>query len=133
MATIDLFQHLKGLTSEKTPFDPNDPEHTKEYRPYIISRFISMCDIFLPYVNELNRYMGLLRKQDHRRFFWALLPQRYVFFRYIKKRKDASAEDKALIARYFEFGSRDTEAAVQLLSNKQIKQIRKKYEHGQTK
>jgi hypothetical protein len=89
-----------------------------------------MCDIFLPYVNELNRYLGQLRKQDHRLFFWSLLPQRDVYFNYIKKKKDVSQEDKALVARYFNFGTRDADAAVQILTPEQLQQIRDKYKHG---
>lgn len=131
MSTLELFDHLKGITSQKTPFDPENSEHTKNYIPFLISRFVSMCDIWLPFVNELNKYMGQLRKQDHRLFFWALLPQQYIRFNYIKKKKDISLEDKKLIAQYFKFGTRDAEAAVNMLTIEQIQQIKNMYTHGQ--
>jgi len=135
---MQLYDHLKGLTSQKKIiFDPENTEHTKNYIPYIISRFISMIDIFLPYVNEMNKYLGQMRKQDHRLFFWALLPERDVHFNYLKKKKDKNVlseqEDIAIVSRYFNFGTKDAKAAIDILTSNQIQQIKNKFKHGRIK
>jgi len=89
-----------------------------------------MCDLFLPFVNEVNKYLTVLRKEDHRTYFWALLPQRNFYFKYLKKPKENNVDDKEIIGKFFKFGTRDSEAALKLLSPDQIKNIRSKYKHG---
>ena len=54
--SLSLFDHLNNLTENKTEYDPMNDVQTKSYEPYMINRYISMCDFYLPLVNEINKY-----------------------------------------------------------------------------
>ncbi|MFW6247424.1 MAG: hypothetical protein ACOC22_04625, partial [bacterium] len=82
---MKIWDYLKSLTS-KEELDFNDDEVRKDYNPYIINRFVSMCDVYLPLANEINKYD--IPKEVHYRFYYSTLPKRNQFFKYIKGSKD---------------------------------------------
>jgi len=122
---LSLFDHLKNLTINKSEFDPHNDEQAKSYTPYMINRFISMTDVLLPVVNQINRFD--LPKSVHYRYFKTLLPKRKFFFNYIKKKKDVDLDEKKLLCKYFECGLREIENIITVLPEDQIKDILNKY------
>lgn len=129
--TLSLFEHLNNLTENKIEYDPMNDVQTKEYEPYMINRFVSMCDFYLPLVNEINKYD--FPKATHYKYFLSSLPKRKQFFKYISKGKDVNKKDKEKIAEYFECSTRESEMYLEILSDEQIKTIVQKFEYGKTK
>lgn len=129
--SLSLFDHLNNLTENKTEYDPMNDVQTKSYEPYMINRYISMCDFYLPLVNEINKYD--IPKNVHYRYFLSSLPKRKQFFKYISKGKDVNKNDKEKIAKYFECGNREAEMYLEILSEDQVKTIVQKFDYGKTK
>jgi hypothetical protein len=128
---MDLFEHLGNLTEKKIPFDPKNDEQVKSYTPFIINRFISMCEAFIPLVNEINKYD--VSKEVHYNFYKSALPQRKQYFKYIKKEKDLDEEEIGYIANYFEVTAREAREYVKVLDKDVLKKIIGKYNYGNNK
>jgi len=125
---MKLFDYLKAMTVEKKDLDFSLPEVKKGYQPYMISRFVSMVDMYIPLVNEINKHE--VPKDIHYKFFNSVLPKRYQYFNYIKKPKDLEESEKRYIADYFEIGMREAEMYIKILDEDQIKQIVETYRYG---
>jgi len=128
---MDLFETLKGLTEDKIPFDPKNNTQVKDYNPFIINRFISMCEAFILLVNEINKYPEL-SKETHYNFFLSSLPKRKQYFKYIKKDKDLTEEEVKYVANYFNVTTREAKSHIQVLSEEDVKTIIGKYKYGQS-
>lgn len=129
---MDLFEYLAGITEKKIPFNPKDDAMVKGYNPYIINRFVSMCESFLPLVNEINKYPEL-NKETHYNFFLSALPKRKQYFNYIKKAKDLTEEEVDYVAQYFNITAREARGHIRLLDRESVEEIIKKYRYGQSK
>ena len=123
-----LFEHLENLTNNKKMLDVTNPEEVSSYDPYIINRFVSMCEMYLPLINEVNQYQ--IPKDVHYRYLFSTLPKRKQFFKYLKKKKDVDKDAKEKIAKYFECSFREAEIYAEILQEEQIKEIEKKFENG---
>ena len=101
----DLFSHLNNLTRDKVFPDFSLDEVEKSYQPYMINRYISMVDMWIPIVQLVNKTQGLTKEQ-HYRFLFNILPKTSVRFNYLKKgKKDEAGEDrKKLLMKHFKFG-----------------------------
>ena len=129
---FDIFQHLKNLTEKKEPWDARNDERVKSYDNFMINRFLSMVELFIPLVNQANRYPNI-SKEAHYNFFLSVLPKRQFYFKYIKKEKELNKESKEAIAEYFEIGKKEVDSYIEQLTEHQIEQIVKKFEGGKTK
>ena len=125
---MELFDYLKSLTERKEDLDFDDDEVRKGYQPFLINRFISMSEVFIPLVNEINKFE--VPKNVHFKYFFSTIPKRKQFFKYIKKKKDLSLVEKKLIAKYFEVGLNEAEKYIQLLDESQIKEVLEVYRFG---
>jgi hypothetical protein len=129
---MELFDYLKGITEKKTPFDPKDDSVVKGYSPFLINRFVSMCEAYIMLVNEINKYPDIT-KETHYNFYMSALPQRKQYFKYIKKEKDLTEEEVGYVADYFDVTSREARSHIQVLDKETIKAIISKYQYGQSK
>ena len=125
---MELFDYLNAMTKDNKDLDFDDEEIKKGYTPFMINRFVSMAEVYIPLVNEINRYD--IPKATHYRFFWSALPKKAHYFKYIKKSKDLDIDEKKFIAEYFEVGLRDAERYIEILSEEQITEILNVYKFG---
>lgn len=125
---MELFDYLNALTHKKEDLDFNNDEVRKGYNNYIINRFISMSEVYVPVVDEINRYD--LPKSTHFRYFHAFMPKRKHYFKYIKKHKDLTVDEKKIIAKHFEVGLRDAEKYIEVLDQKELNSIIELYKYG---
>jgi len=124
-----IFEHLKDLTERKISLDMSDPGETGSYEPFMINRFVSMCEMYLPLVNEVNQISDL-PKDVHHRYYLTTLPKRKQFFKYIKKSKDVDKVSKERISEYFECSMRVADIYAEILETEQIKEIKQKFDCG---
>ena len=82
---MKIFDYLNAMTQDKTTLDFSSDEVSKGYSQFMINRWISMVDVFAPFVNDMNKYD--VPKDVHYEFFKCFLPKRKTFFPYIKDRK----------------------------------------------
>jgi hypothetical protein len=123
---VNLFDHLTNLTATKVPFDSGNQDCEKSYVPFIINRFVSMCDIYLPLANEMNRAgVSPIPKETHYQYYWAALPHRRQYFEYLKKAagdKDNRNVEEAVMW-FFKIGRREARERLHLLKTSQTNQI----------
>lgn len=127
MKKIGLFDHLNNITLNKSDFDLNNDEQSKSYNNYMINRFVSMTDIFVPVVNEINKYD--LPKDVHHNYYKAVLPRRKYYFKYIKQKKEIDEKTRSLLSEYFKCADGELDYHLQILTKKQIKTITDLYKH----
>jgi hypothetical protein len=125
---MELFDYLKSLTERNEDLDFDNEEIRKGYQPYMINRFVSMVEVFIPIVNEINKYD--VPKNIHYKYLYSIIPKRKQFFNYIKKKKDLTNQEKIVIANYFEVGLKEAEKYIDLLEESQIKEILEIYRYG---
>lgn len=118
---MNLFDYLKAVTDPKQDLDFSDPIVSQGYDQYMMNRWISMCDIFLPVCAEINMYE--VPKEVHYRYYKSLLPQRNVFYDYIKKEKDFTWEEKKIIAHHFCANIRKVDEMISMMDEKEVKDI----------
>jgi len=128
---MDIFNHLENLTQLKKEADFSNDEIKKSYQKYMINRFISMCEFFVPVVNEINRYD--IPESVHYNYYLNILPKRKYFFNYIKKKKELDESEKKYIAHYFEVGMKEAENYINILDEDQITEILNIYKYGKNR
>jgi len=120
---MKLFDHLNNLAVEKRDLTE---EEVKTYSPFIINRFVSMSDLFLPVAAELNQYSSIPAR-SHNEFWQGFLPKRKQFFKYIKGKKENMDHERECLMSYFEVGERDVDSMLDILTKEQLKEITDKY------
>ena len=116
---MHLFDYLSSVTDKKRELDEDE---LNGYPTYMMNRFVSMVDMYLPVIAELNLYQ--LDPATHHRFLSAFLPKRKQYFSYIKKNKeDVKQSTREAIMKYFQVGPRDANLYLELLTDKQAKEI----------
>jgi len=116
-----LFDYLKAVTNPKVDLDFSDPVVSKDYDCYMMNRWISMCETFLPICSQINMYE--LPKEAHYNYYKSLLPQRNIFFEYIKKEKDFTWEEKKMLAKHFCANIRKIDEMISMMDEKEVKDI----------
>lgn len=123
------FEFFKVLTETKENLDLNGTDLGRKYSPYIIDNIVSMVQLFTPFANAINGYPNL-PKQAHFEIYHSALPKRKQYVNYIRKYKDDDAYKKEFIMKYFEIGKKDCERYLQFLTEEQVNEIVKKFQHG---
>lgn len=122
-----FFDYLNDVTVTKIDFDDTS-DTVKNYTPYLINRYISMCNMYIPYVNEINKFN--VSKSVHYKYFQTLLPQRKQYFSYIQKKKKFDVEVKQKIASYFQISIKEVEKYAEILSEQQFNEICNAFDYG---
>ena len=131
---MNIFDHLKNLTQYKKDADFSDDETASSYKRdrRNLNRYISMIDVFVEYVNEINRLPNI-SDEMHYRYFFNLLPQRNIYFKWIKKTKDSTDEEIRYIAHYYNVGLKEAKLYYNNLSREEIDDIINIYRYGKNK
>jgi len=125
---MDIYQYLKAATVEKKDLDFNNNEVNDDYSPFIVNRFVSMVEYFVPLINAINKYD--VPKSVHYNYLKNSLPKRYISFKYIRKKKDLTLTEKKCIAHYFEIGLKEADYYIKMMEQEDIKKILEIYEYG---
>lgn len=124
MSKPSLFDYLTNICVDKVGITEDD----KGYQPYMINRFISMTNIYLPMVNDINMYQVPITA--HYEYYASKLPKRKLYAKYIKKTKtDKKSEDVIeRLCKYYEIGLKEAKLYLTILSDEQINDIYDLYE-----
>lgn len=129
MNKLTIFNFLKGMTQTKEEYDFSLPEVNTAYNQYMLNRYISMVEMFIPLVNQMNR-MQNVPNDIHYEFYKSILPKRNIYFKYISKVKNVNQQDIDYIAEYYEISTREARMYADILDEKDIKKITKKFDYG---
>ena len=126
---MNIFDYLKNVTEIKEPLDFTEEEVNKGYDIRMMNRYISMCDMYVPYVNEINKFSNIINKNAHYRYFFNILPKRKQFFSYIKKDKDFD-NIKKMIAIYFDIGMKEVDYYIKFLNEDDLQKVIDSFNYG---
>lgn len=132
-STKSLYDLIYEIIVKKSDLDFTDDKINKNYNQYYINRNLSMCDLYIPIVNEINKYN--FSNKEHYNFFKSVIPRRSQrqYFCYIKKPKDLNATDKKYISDYFDVGLKEANEYIKILTEQQIEDILNVYRYGKGK
>jgi hypothetical protein len=121
---------LDEITQYKSDLDFSNEEIFKAYDIYMINRYLSHLDAFLPFIAELNTLN--IAKDIHYAFLKNLVPCNRYNIRYNKKPAKDKERQEVLtcIATFYECGMREAEMYLDLMDAKQVREIVEIYSFG---
>lgn len=122
-----IFYYINNLSFFKEELDFTDEEIASGYDPYMINRWLSMSDMNIPLINNINKYN--MPKEIHYKYLLNAIPQRKQFLTYIKK-DDKMFEVKKMLVHMFECNMREAEDYLNRLDDTTIQEIINSYEFG---
>lgn len=86
---LTLFDHVDSITVKKTPWEDLSESDRKSFIPFMINRCLSMHIDLLEIVNYFQKYtVGLLRPREVYKLYSSLLPQKKLYYSYVKGKKN---------------------------------------------
>lgn len=127
-----LIEFLKAINTSKTnpireAYDPSEAE--KEYKPFIINRFMSYHIDTILFANDMNMFSNLDPQMQFEYYLHAVRNRK----RFAKWMKPEKVEDIELIKEYFRYNSIRAREVLPLLSEKDLDYIRMKCDNGESR
>lgn len=95
-----IFDHLKGITIDKTPWDLLSDGDKKSWDDYMITRWLSMKMEYVQYLNEIQQYRSAgLNDKDYYNLLFYTLPQKSTYYKYVKRPR--TFENKKELLKFF--------------------------------
>ena len=104
-----------------------DPQASKDYKPFLVNRGLSYFPDTVLYANEMNRNAGIPEDWQFS-FFLNTIPKKKRFSKWHKK--DADSESLTLVKEYFGYSSEKALEALSILSDDQLVMIKEKLYKG---
>ena len=126
---MNLFSWIDELFVKKRAWDSFSDEDRKKFSPFMVNRYLSMNDDFLPIINHFQNLtievmpIGVVYK-----FYCSLLPKKKTFLRYLSGKKTKTNEKVVpFIQEYFEVSKLQASEYYKLMTTDEIKSLLKKY------
>jgi len=126
---MNLFSWIDELFVKKRPWDSFSAEDRKKFSPFMVNRYLSMNDDFLPIVNHFQNLtievmpIGVVYK-----FYCSLLPKKKTYLRYLSGKKTKINEKVVpFIKEYFEVSKLQAGEYYNLMTTDELKSLLKKY------
>lgn len=126
---LNIFDMLNEVCEYKSDLDFDNPEINKAYDIYMINKYLSSIDVFVPVIDAVNR-TGI-DKKTHYEFLRCMIRKSKYHFNFIKKTEnDFYNENIQYLCRYFEIGVREAKMYIEHLKPKQLEELRSLYSYG---
>jgi len=122
---ISPFDFAKSATHTKE-YLMEDEESEKSYVPFLINKTLSFNVETLMYANEMNLCSNLDKKLQYD-YYFHILPKKKYYNKWFKKKDN---DTLVMLMDYYNCSIQKAREAMNLLSDEQIKTIRKKIEQG---
>jgi len=124
----ELKEYLKSINESKEDLmNTNDEAWAKKYPAYIVNRCLSMFWDTLPQANEMNGYHFLDNKVQFQFLINSVRKKKRFGGRWLKQSK---LKDLEYVKEYFGYGNEKAREALNILSTKQIEDIKLSLEKG---
>lgn len=127
LTTLDFFKSI----SEKVAFyDLRDPRISGFYNPIDINKCLAFEKDLVELADQVNSFN--ISKFAHYTFLYDRVPQkrRFVPFQHILKRDKKLVDEYRFLCDYYEFGSNDLAASLEILTKKDIETISDLFKQG---
>jgi hypothetical protein len=124
--TLTIFDWLKEITYNKSPWNSFTEEDRESFNPYMIHRFLSMNPDYIDFVNTVQ-IVPYTNKERVYNIYLYTIPKRDMWLKYIKSTK-AKKQETLLkhVAVYYECSLSEAEEYVDILGNNGVFTILKK-------
>lgn len=123
---FDILNSVSGIKNDLS----NEEKFKSIYNPFMINRFLSMSPDTVFFANWVNQHSNIPDKYQYLIYLYGI-EKKKRFFKYEKAEKQT--EDIQAIKDYYKINTNKAMEFERLLSNEQIKQLKKKMEIGGTK
>ena len=121
------FDFIKGLNEKSSYMNSFNEE---DYSPFLTNRNFSLFDDTIFYANQMNLYPNLPKNMQHDYYFYSIA-KRKRFAKWPKKDK-LTSENIALMMSYYKYNAIKAKAALLLLTDDQIEQIKIRNNKGES-
>jgi hypothetical protein len=104
-----------------------DPQATKDYKPFIVNRGLSYFPDTVLYANEMNKHPDLDKDQQFS-YFLNIISKKKRFSKWSKK--DADTASIELVKEYYGYSSEKAKEALSILSEQDLTMIKEKLYKG---
>ena len=119
---MNIFEHWDNLT--RIRFFQSLKKIMLDMNLIKLTSYFHQLIFFVEVAAVLSRYE--LPKEAHYRYLYNKLAKTYLKTSY-PKAKNSDQDDEKWVAKYFEFGTKDTKDAMKILTKEDIRKIKKKY------
>ena len=126
---MNLFSWINELFVGKRDWDSFSDEDKKKFSPFMVNRYLSMGEDFLPFVNHFQKYtIEVMPAKTVYQFYCNLLPKKKTYLRYLSGKKEKT-NDKVVpfIMKYFEVSKLQAAEYYDLMVKEDLKLLLKKF------
>ena len=139
---MNLFKNKKGKVTKATLFlwidelfvgkrnwDGFKDVDKKKFSPYMVNRYLSMNDDFLPFVNYFQKYTTeVMPAKSVYQFYCNLLPKKKIYLKYMSGKKEKTNDSVVpFIMKYFEVSKGQAADYYDLMTKEELTLLVKKY------
>ena len=126
---MNLFSWINELFVGKRDWDSFSDADKKKFSPFMVNRYLSMSEDFLPFVNHFQKYtIEVMPAKAVYQFYCNLLPKKKTYLRYLSGKKE-KINDKVVpfIMKYFEVSKLQAAEYYDLMPKEDLKLMLKKF------
>ena len=126
---MNLFKLIDELFTKKRPWYSFSEDEQKKFSPFMVNRYLSMNNDFLPIVNHFQKLtIEAMPPSAVYRFYCSLLPKKKTYLKYLSGKKNKTNEKVVpFIQEYFEVSKLQASEYYNLMTTVDIKFLVKKY------
>jgi len=126
--SYDLFKdYIPSIShTKKRLMDSDDEQWEKNYQPYLVNKNYSNFQDTILYANEMNKYHNLDNKLQFDYLLNSIRPRK----RFSPWHKKTIHNDFDYVKEYYGYNNKKTEQALNILTKKQIEEIKSQLNKG---
>jgi len=124
---MNFFDFLNAINETKKDLIKEDPHSEKDYIPFMINRGLSYFPDTIMFANEMNSHASIPKNWQFD-FYRIGVVKKKRFSKWHKR--DQDSDQIALIMKEYGYSAQKAVQALELLNDKQIKELQEKYKTG---
>lgn len=124
---MSFFDFLNAINDTKKDLIKEDPHTEKDYVPFMINRGLSYFPDTIMFANEMNTHASIPKNWQFD-FYLNGIVKKKRFSKWHKR--DQNSDQLALVMREYGYSAQKAAQALELLTEKQIKELQEKYKTG---
>jgi len=124
---MNFFDFLNAINETKKDLIKEDPHSEKDYVPFMINRGLSYFPDTIMFANEMNNHASIPKNWQFD-FYRIGVVKKKRFSKWHKR--DQDSDQIALIMKEYGYSAQKAAQALELLNDKQIKELQEKYKTG---
>jgi hypothetical protein len=124
---MNFFDFLNAINETKKDLIKEDPHSEKDYVPFMINRGLSYFPDTIMFANEMNSHASIPKNWQFD-FYRIGVVKKKRFSKWHKR--DQDSDQITLIMKEYGYSAQKAAQALELLNDKQIKELQEKYKTG---